>query len=417
MSMATACRRSHPCGPSSRKERPHILSATASPYPQHALAIGFHHYGGVAMSLLDGKFVHCDHADASQIDRAQLALQVTPVDQLHRRPSQPVVARHVLHNDIILHSRATLPASRLVTRAYGSNQLRRSNFGPHCVHATRSRGTISSTGTSKIGRSRTRRCSLSWIAAVLSPQPLHTRANPAFARSRITHQRDSTAGEGGVGASMQWLRREHGSDPRQRTAPSAGSADLRSAGGANRAAAARGVYAMRAEVGAPKLVGTVRASHQPAGGQRGAAVQDDVVVQHVARYYGLAWTTVKLIDWRHLERELGPVDLAGVSVIAMDEFAIQKGHRYATVVVEPYRKRVLWVGRGRGREDVRPFFALLGPQGCERLQAVAMDMNTAYELEVRLHCPGAQIVFDLFHVVAKYGREVIDRSEERRVGK
>lgn len=130
---------------------------------------------------------------------------------------------------------------------------------------------------------------------------------------------------------------------------------------------------------------------------------------HVARYYGLSWTTVKLIDWRHLERELGPVDLSGVRVIAMDEFAIQKGHRYATVVVEPMRKRVLWVGRGRGREDVRAFFDLLGKEGCARLEAVAMDMNTAYELEVRLHCPQAQIVFDLFHVVAKYGREVIDR--------
>jgi transposase len=130
---------------------------------------------------------------------------------------------------------------------------------------------------------------------------------------------------------------------------------------------------------------------------------------HVARYYGLSWTTVKLIDWRHLERELGPVDLSGVRVIAMDEFAIQKGHRYATVVVEPMRKRVLWVGRGRSREDVRAFFELLGKDGCGRLEAVAMDMNTAYELEVRLHCPQAQVVFDLFHVVAKYGREVIDR--------
>jgi transposase len=134
-----------------------------------------------------------------------------------------------------------------------------------------------------------------------------------------------------------------------------------------------------------------------------------MALRHVARYYGLAWTTVKLIDYRHLERELGPVDLADVTVVAMDEFAIQKGHRYATVVVEPFRKRVLWVGRGRGREDVRVFFELLGPEGCKRLQAVAMDMNTAYELEVRLHCPQAQIVFDLFHVVAKYGREVIDR--------
>lgn len=36
-------------------------------------------------------------------------------------------------------------------------------------------------------------------------------------------------------------------------------------------------------------------------------------------------------------------------------------------------------------------------------------MTTAYELEIRDHCPQAEIVYDLFHVVAKYGREVIDR--------
>ncbi len=93
----------------------------------------------------------------------------------------------------------------------------------------------------------------------------------------------------------------------------------------------------------------------------------------------------------------------------MDEFAIQKGHRYATVIVEPYTKRVLWVGRGRGREDIRPFFEQLGAEGRRRLKAVAMDMNGAYEEEVRYQCPLAEIVFDLFHVVAKYGREVIDR--------
>ena len=38
-----------------------------------------------------------------------------------------------------------------------------------------------------------------------------------------------------------------------------------------------------------------------------------------------------------------------------------------------------------------------------------MDMNTAYDLEVKQHCPHAEVVYDLFHVVAKYGREVIDR--------
>lgn len=28
---------------------------------------------------------------------------------------------------------------------------------------------------------------------------------------------------------------------------------------------------------------------------------------------------------------------------------------------------------------------------------------------MRKHCPNAEVVYDLFHVVAKYGREVIDR--------
>ncbi|MGX6566135.1 ISL3 family transposase [Cupriavidus necator] len=132
-------------------------------------------------------------------------------------------------------------------------------------------------------------------------------------------------------------------------------------------------------------------------------------LRHVASFYRLAWTTVKRIDLRHLERELGPVDLSGVTVIAMDEFAIQKGHRYATVIVEPSSKRVLWVGRGRSREEIRPFFKLLGPEGCARLPAAVMDMNTAYDREVRMHCPKAEVIYDLFHVVAKYGREVIDR--------
>lgn len=134
-----------------------------------------------------------------------------------------------------------------------------------------------------------------------------------------------------------------------------------------------------------------------------------LAIKHAADYFGLDWKTVKAIDKAYLGRTLGPVDLGGVTKLAMDEFAIQKGHRYATVVIDPTCKRVLWVGRGRGREDVRPFFRLLGPGRCRRVEAVAMDMNAAYDLEVREHCTNAEVVYDLFHVVAKYGREVVDR--------
>lgn len=140
-----------------------------------------------------------------------------------------------------------------------------------------------------------------------------------------------------------------------------------------------------------------------------AALAGVLPIKHVAEWFGVSWDTVKQIEKRSLERRLGPVDLSDVRILAIDEFAIQRGHRYATVVVDPTTKRVLWVGRGRGREDVRAFFELLGPEGCARIEAVVMDMSVSYFEEVRAHCPQATVVYDLFHVVAKYAREVIDR--------
>lgn len=134
-----------------------------------------------------------------------------------------------------------------------------------------------------------------------------------------------------------------------------------------------------------------------------------VAVKHVAAYLGLSWDQVKEIDKRSLKERVGTVDLSNLEIIGMDEFALHKGHRYATVIVEPNRKEVLWVGKGRSRESIRPFFELLGDDGCKRLKAVVMDMNASYEQEIREHASQAQIVYDLFHVVAKYGREVIDR--------
>jgi transposase len=132
-------------------------------------------------------------------------------------------------------------------------------------------------------------------------------------------------------------------------------------------------------------------------------------IKHVAEFYGLGWDAVKAIDKAWLETTLGEPQLAGLAFLAMDEFAIKRGHRYATIFVEPHRKEVLWVCRGRSREEIRPFFEKLGPEGRERLEAVAMDMNAAYEAEVKAQCPQADVVYDLFHVVAKYGREVIDK--------
>ncbi|MDT4890737.1 hypothetical protein FQZ97_1276450 [compost metagenome] len=37
-------------------------------------------------------------------------------------------------------------------------------------------------------------------------------------------------------------------------------------------------------------------------------------------------------------------------------------------------------------------------------------MNIVFDLEVRQPCPHARVVYDLFQVMAKYGREVMDRD-------
>ncbi|SPK70278.1 protein of unknown function (plasmid) [Cupriavidus taiwanensis] len=44
---------------------------------------------------------------------------------------------------------------------------------------------------------------------------------------------------------------------------------------------------------------------------------------------------------------------AGIRSLAMDEFALHKGHRFATVVVDPIGQQVLWICQGRSRETAR----------------------------------------------------------------
>ena len=131
-------------------------------------------------------------------------------------------------------------------------------------------------------------------------------------------------------------------------------------------------------------------------------------ISHVSQLTGLHWHTLKTLDKRRLQAEVGTFYSSGVRRLVMDEFALHKGHRYATVIMDAERTRVLWVGHGNSREAIRPFFELLG-EHCQQIEAVAMDMNTAFDLEVKKHCPQAEVVYDLFHVVARYGRDVIDR--------
>lgn len=134
-------------------------------------------------------------------------------------------------------------------------------------------------------------------------------------------------------------------------------------------------------------------------------------IKQVAAWFGVGWDTVKQIDRRALATRLGAPEehLDGIRQIAIDEFAIRRGHPYATVVLDLDRKRVVWIARGRDQAALRGFFTALGPTRCAAIEAVAVDMWKPYAAELRAHCPQAALVYDLFHIVAKYGLEVVDR--------
>lgn len=57
-------------------------------------------------------------------------------------------------------------------------------------------------------------------------------------------------------------------------------------------------------------------------------------IAHVAQLTGLHWHTIKAIDHQRLERQHGEFASVDVRRLVMDEFALHKGHRYATVVMD-----------------------------------------------------------------------------------
>ena len=133
-----------------------------------------------------------------------------------------------------------------------------------------------------------------------------------------------------------------------------------------------------------------------------------MTLSDVARHFQLDWKTVKAIDKGFLEEAYGETDYSGLRILAVDEIAVRKGYRYMTVVIDYETGRVVWMGQGRTKESLAGFFEGMTEGQKAALEAIAMDMHEPYIQAVGEACPHVKIVFDLFHVVAAYGK-LIDR--------
>ena len=128
-------------------------------------------------------------------------------------------------------------------------------------------------------------------------------------------------------------------------------------------------------------------------------------IKHVAILLGVGWDMIKAIFKNHLARRFERRKLSRVRYIAVDEFAIRKGHHYMTVVLDLETGAVLHAHEGRDAAALIPFLEKLRRKRA-KLRAVAMDMWPAYLRAVQLVFPHVDVVHDPYHVVAIVNRAI-----------
>jgi len=137
----------------------------------------------------------------------------------------------------------------------------------------------------------------------------------------------------------------------------------------------------------------------------------------VARIVGESEYRVLAMCRRYVHIAGGLADYSEVTALAIDETSRARGHQYVTIAADADRRRVVFVGEGRGAQVVGELAEHLDWHGCPpaQIQRVSIDMSAAYIKGVGQHLPHAQITFDKFHVIA-HASAAVDktrRAEQR----
>jgi transposase len=127
----------------------------------------------------------------------------------------------------------------------------------------------------------------------------------------------------------------------------------------------------------------------------------------LAVHLGVGWDLIKDILKRDLSRRFARPKLKHLRRIAIDEFAVAKGHRYMTTVLDLESGAIVFVGDGKAASALKPFWKRPRPSGA-KIEAVAMDMSAAYRKAVRENLPKAVIVFDHFHISKLFNEKLTE---------
>jgi transposase len=119
----------------------------------------------------------------------------------------------------------------------------------------------------------------------------------------------------------------------------------------------------------------------------------------VCRLLRVAWETVQAVVERVVADHLDDRRLDNVFNIGVDEISYKRGHQYLTVIADHDTGRVLHVAKGRNQAALEGFFELLGPDRCQQIRAISMDMAHIWRPPCERFIPQAAICYDPFHVV------------------
>jgi len=111
---------------------------------------------------------------------------------------------------------------------------------------------------------------------------------------------------------------------------------------------------------------------------------------------------------RIIKRQRQGHKIRGLKNMGVDEISYRKGHRYATVIYDLDKGKVIWVGHGKDGGALKRFLSTLSTYQRSQIKHVCCDMSRAYTSVIRKHLKNTVMVIDRFHVV-KALNEAMDK--------
>ena len=143
-----------------------------------------------------------------------------------------------------------------------------------------------------------------------------------------------------------------------------------------------------------------------------------VPMDAMAGICGVPAATAWRFDRDVLENDLPQPELDGIRAILVDEKSVRRGHGYVTLVLNADTGELLHMKEGKKKSSLTGFFDRLTPAQKASIEAVCIDRAGAYKSAVAEHLPGAEIVYDRFHLMANLGKAIdqVRREEYRDAG-